>query len=71
LDLGTDTQKFLDDPFYLGMREHRPTEPVMTAFMDEFMEEITKICPKLLVQFEVCFLLIFCWLSLLTLSLGF
>ncbi|KAJ6603408.1 malic enzyme [Mycena vulgaris] len=52
LDFGTDTQKYLDDPLYLGLRQKRiPTEE-MTEFMDEFMHEISVIFPKLLVQFE-------------------
>jgi Malic enzyme, N-terminal domain len=47
------TQKFLDDPFYLGLRQKRVPEVEMTEFMDEFMREMTAAFPKLLVQFEV------------------
>ncbi|KAI0714789.1 malic enzyme [Earliella scabrosa] len=52
LDLGTDTQKFLDDPLYLGLRQKRVPMKVMDEFMDEFMHEMSAVFPKLLVQFE-------------------
>jgi malate dehydrogenase (oxaloacetate-decarboxylating)(NADP+) len=52
LDLGTNTQKFLDDPLYLGLRQKRVSSDIMTEFMEEFMHELTTACPKLLVQFE-------------------
>ncbi|KAJ7635027.1 hypothetical protein FB45DRAFT_1056974 [Roridomyces roridus] len=52
LDFGTNTQKYIDDPLYLGARHKRlPTEQ-MTEVMDEFMAEMTKAFPKLLIQFE-------------------
>lgn len=54
LDLGTNTQKYLDDPLYLGARHKRVSDQVMTEFMDEFMREMSVHFPKLLVQFEVC-----------------
>ena len=52
LDLGTDTQRHLDDPLYLGLRQRRVPMDVMDAFMDEFMEEMAAAFPKLLIQFE-------------------
>nr|GAT52593.1 malate dehydrogenase [Mycena chlorophos] len=52
LDLGTNTQKYLDDPLYLGLRKRRVPTDEMTAFMDEFMYEMSVQFPKLLVQFE-------------------
>ncbi|KAJ7598918.1 malic enzyme [Mycena floridula] len=52
LDLGTNTEKYLKDPLYLGLRQKRPTEEVMTEFMDEFMREMSVAFPKLLIQFE-------------------
>lgn len=54
LDLGTNNQKFLDDPLYLGLRRRRVSDPEMNEFMDELMREMKSIFPKLLVQFEVC-----------------
>ncbi|KAJ7064953.1 hypothetical protein C8F01DRAFT_782468 [Mycena amicta] len=52
LDFGTNTQKYLDDPLYLGLRQRRVSTAEMTDFMDEFMREMSLQFPKLLVQFE-------------------
>ncbi|PPR01997.1 hypothetical protein CVT24_011120 [Panaeolus cyanescens] len=52
LDLGTNTQRYLDDPFYLGMRQKRVSDKEMEEFMDEFMHEMTTAFPKLMIQFE-------------------
>ncbi|KAL5522749.1 hypothetical protein ACEPAG_8767 [Sanghuangporus baumii] len=52
LDLGTNNQKFLDDPLYLGLRRRRVSDEEMSEFMEEFMSEIHAAFPKLLVQFE-------------------
>jgi malate dehydrogenase (oxaloacetate-decarboxylating)(NADP+) len=52
LDLGTNTQKFLDDPLYLGLRQRRPSDEEMSEFMEEFMREMHREFPHLLVQFE-------------------
>ncbi len=53
LDFGTNNEKFLADPLYLGLRQKRVSDEVMTAFMDEFMHEMSIAFPKLLLQFEV------------------
>ncbi|KDR79987.1 hypothetical protein GALMADRAFT_222913 [Galerina marginata CBS 339.88] len=52
LDLGTNTQRYLDDPFYIGTRQRRVGDEDMAAFMDEFMAEMSKAFPKLMIQFE-------------------
>ncbi|KAK7463000.1 hypothetical protein VKT23_007582 [Stygiomarasmius scandens] len=52
LDLGTNTQKYLEDPLYLGARHSRVPEAAMTEFMDEFMDAMSAVYPKLLIQFE-------------------
>lgn len=52
LDLGTNNQDFLKDPFYLGLRQPRITGPVMDEFMDEFMHEMELAFPKMMIQFE-------------------
>ncbi|OBZ67774.1 NADP-dependent malic enzyme [Grifola frondosa] len=52
LDLGTDNEKFLEDPLYLGLRQRRVALSEMSEFMDEFMREMAAVFPKLLVQFE-------------------
>jgi malate dehydrogenase (oxaloacetate-decarboxylating)(NADP+) len=53
LDLGTNTQKFLDDPLYVGLRQKRVPRAEMDELMDEFMHEMSVAFPKLLIQFEV------------------
>ncbi|KJA24089.1 hypothetical protein HYPSUDRAFT_136842 [Hypholoma sublateritium FD-334 SS-4] len=52
LDLGTNTEKFLDDPLYIGVRRKRPQTVEMDEFMDEFMDAMKEVFPQLLVQFE-------------------
>ncbi|KAF9548182.1 malate dehydrogenase [Agrocybe pediades] len=52
LDLGTNTQRYLDDPLYLGIRQKRVSDAEMTEFMDEFMAAMSQAFPKLMVQFE-------------------
>ncbi|KIM65786.1 hypothetical protein SCLCIDRAFT_1211773 [Scleroderma citrinum Foug A] len=52
LDLGTNTQRYLDDPLYIGIRNRRPGPEQMNEFMDEFMEAMKEVFPNLLVQFE-------------------
>ncbi|KAI0066794.1 malic enzyme [Artomyces pyxidatus] len=52
LDLGTNNEKFLQDPMYLGLRRKRVPDAEMEEFMEEFMREMCKTFPKLLVQFE-------------------
>ncbi|KAF8221039.1 malate dehydrogenase [Tricholoma matsutake] len=52
LDLGTNTQKFLDDPLYIGARQKRPDVTEMDEFMIEFMDAMKEVFPQLLVQFE-------------------
>ncbi|KAG8906642.1 hypothetical protein FRB99_006430 [Tulasnella sp. 403] len=52
LDLGTNTEKYLSDPLYLGLRQKRVPRNKMESFMDEFMEAMREVFPKLLVQFE-------------------
>ncbi|KAG8899090.1 hypothetical protein FRB99_006941 [Tulasnella sp. 403] len=52
LDLGTNNEKFIADPLYLGAPNKRVPNEEMEAFMDEFMFEMSAHFPKLLVQFE-------------------
>ncbi|KAI0264014.1 malate dehydrogenase [Gloeopeniophorella convolvens] len=52
LDLGTATEKYLNDPLYIGVRRQRPSDQEMEEFMDEFMDAMKEVFPNLLVQFE-------------------
>jgi malate dehydrogenase (oxaloacetate-decarboxylating)(NADP+) len=37
----------------MGIRQKRIGDAEMEAFMDEFMEEMSRAFPKLMIQFEV------------------
>jgi len=52
LDLGTNNEKFLEDPLYLGIRRKRVSDEQMQEFMEEFMAEMSCNFPNILVQFE-------------------
>jgi malate dehydrogenase (oxaloacetate-decarboxylating)(NADP+) len=52
IDVGTDNQKFLDDPLYLGLRQRRVSLEEMHELMEEFMHEMSVVFPELLIQFE-------------------
>ncbi|KAK0534528.1 hypothetical protein OC834_001843 [Tilletia horrida] len=53
LDMGTNTQKYLDDPLYLGLRRKRPvTSEEFYAFTDEVMAALHAKFPNLIIQFE-------------------
>ncbi|KAI8918287.1 malic enzyme [Powellomyces hirtus] len=52
LDLGTNNEKYLKDPLYLGSRSKRPEDPEFFAYLDAVMSAIKAKWPKMLVQFE-------------------
>ena len=52
LDVGTNNQALLDDPLYLGIRQHRLTGEAYTSLVDEFVTAVQKVFPKVLIQFE-------------------
>ncbi|CAK8542309.1 unnamed protein product [Lathyrus sativus] len=52
LDVGTNNQKLLDDPLYLGVRQPRLEGEEYLSIMDEFMESVHARWPKAIVQFE-------------------
>lgn len=52
LDVGTDNEKLLNDPLYLGIRRKRLTGQEYFDVLDEFMEAVTTRWPKVLIQFE-------------------
>jgi malate dehydrogenase (oxaloacetate-decarboxylating)(NADP+) len=52
LDYGTSNKDNLADPLYLGLRQPRVSPQDAQDFMDEFMDAVHDVFPKMLVQFE-------------------
>ena len=52
LDVGTDNQEMLDDPWYLGWRQKRLRGDAYMAIIDEFTEAARKVFPNVLIQWE-------------------
>ncbi|KAJ3179974.1 hypothetical protein HDU85_004258 [Gaertneriomyces sp. JEL0708] len=52
LDLGTNNEHYLKDPFYLGSRQKRPNDPEFYGFVDDVMTALKQKWPNMLVQFE-------------------
>jgi len=52
LDTGTNNEKFLNDPLYLGIKEKRITGDDYFSLVDEFITEVQKKYSGALIQFE-------------------
>eukprot|EP00560_Eucampia_antarctica_P008379 CAMPEP_0197826112 /NCGR_PEP_ID=MMETSP1437-20131217/3096_1 /TAXON_ID=49252 ORGANISM="Eucampia antarctica, Strain CCMP1452" /NCGR_SAMPLE_ID=MMETSP1437 /ASSEMBLY_ACC=CAM_ASM_001096 /LENGTH=611 /DNA_ID=CAMNT_0043426391 /DNA_START=63 /DNA_END=1898 /DNA_ORIENTATION=+ len=52
LDSGTNNEKLLNDPFYLGLQRKRLRGAEYFQQVDEFMQAVTHRWPNVLVQFE-------------------
>jgi malic enzyme len=52
LDVGTDNADLLNDPMYLGMRHHRIRGAGYQAFIDRFVEAVTRVWPDAVLQWE-------------------
>lgn len=52
LDVGTDNQELLDDPWYLGWRKHRLRGDAYLAIVDEFVDAARKVFPNVVIQWE-------------------
>ena len=52
LDVGTNNQDLIDDPFYIGWRHERITGDDYVAFVDAFVDAVKRKWPNVLLQFE-------------------
>ncbi len=52
LDCGTDNQQLLDDPLYLGLKQHRPPTDELDVFVQEFVDAVQDLYPKCCIHFE-------------------
>lgn len=52
IDVGTDNEEFLEDPFYLGIQQKRLTGNKYYQVIDEFIQAVRNRWPNALIQFE-------------------
>jgi malate dehydrogenase (oxaloacetate-decarboxylating)(NADP+) len=52
LDAGTNNENYLNDPLYVGLRQHRPSSDELYAFVDEFIKAVQEVFPNCCIHFE-------------------
>jgi malate dehydrogenase (oxaloacetate-decarboxylating)(NADP+) len=52
LDCGTDNEKLLKDPLYIGLRRRRPEADELDEFVQEFVDAVQEVFPACCIHFE-------------------
>ncbi|MDK9704755.1 MAG: NAD-dependent malic enzyme [Sulfuritalea sp.] len=52
LDMGTNNETLLADPYYVGLRRHRVTGAAYDELVDEFITAAREVFPDVIIQFE-------------------
>jgi len=52
LDMGTNNEALLNDPYYVGLRRHRVTGSAYDELIDEFVTAARVVFPNVIIQFE-------------------
>jgi malate dehydrogenase (oxaloacetate-decarboxylating)(NADP+) len=52
LDSGTDNEALLKNPYYIGLKQHRPSDAELDEFVDDFVNAVQKVFPKCCIHFE-------------------
>jgi malate dehydrogenase (oxaloacetate-decarboxylating)(NADP+) len=52
LDVGTNNEELLNDPYYIGLRQHRLRGGEYDALIEEFVSAATSAFPGVVIQFE-------------------
>ena len=52
LDMGTNNETLLSDPYYVGLRRHRVTGPAYDELIEEFVTAAHEVFPNVIIQFE-------------------
>ena len=53
LDAGTNNERYLHDPLYLGMRKARPATEELYSFVDEFVEAVQEVFPMCCIHSKI------------------